>query len=624
MRKETFMTKKPRKIAYKIIAGLLAMALLLLTACGAKPQASKNSRVKLVVSVHDANLLKDYAPYLQQAVPEAELEFIVGRDFTDFYLFKQENGDLPDIILLGSIFMRDAAELNEYLLDLSDTDTAATFYGTYLERYRDADGSVKWLPASSIANGIMANTDLFEKYNIPLPTDYPSFAAACAAFEEVGVTPYISDFKYDYTCLYTLEGVSLPLLMTKDGLNWRSNYVQNQTDSLDEELWKKAFSHYKTFIDDTGMNEETTGWGYSMTYNAYTKGEVAMVRGMSTEIAGYSEFHSNILLPYFGDTEDDNWILTTPTFYSALSKELGEDKNSAKREAAFKVLDAMYSQGGHDALTKSFGYTLPYNRGIDAPIPDELKNLEKLVEDNHMYILMTSESLNAAAKEAIQGMMRGELTSDAAYALMNDMLVNTEKTEPEIVATLQKAYPVDFDKEKGNRAGSAISNSMRKISGCDLLLAPSSVATGSIYATGYSYQMADAMFQSSGNRIYTIEELSGAQIHEIIRQAVEGYDSVNSPFSDQTLPIVSGFTITVEKTDDGYRLADISISDDETYSFAVVDNPLHCRTLIDSIVGENALNEQFVQSDEQAHKIWADYLAEGNQPEAPSDYITLK
>ena len=71
---------------------------------------------------------------------------------------------------------------------------------------------MNWLPVCADAHGFVVNRSLFEQYDIPLPTDYASFVAACQAFEKVGIRGFTSDYTYDYTCMETCRGFLLPSL----------------------------------------------------------------------------------------------------------------------------------------------------------------------------------------------------------------------------------------------------------------------------------------------------------------------------------------------------------------------------------------------------------------------------
>ncbi|MCM1097532.1 MAG: ABC transporter substrate-binding protein [Ruminococcus flavefaciens] len=607
------------------ILAVLAVIMLGLTGCG----ASRDEKVTLNICLYNIDLLEGYAPWLQQAVPEANLEFTVGWDSTDFYLFRQENGELPDILTMGGgLSLRDSQELNNYLMDLSGTETAASFYDTYLEAWRTPDGSVNWLPIGGVANGIIANVDLFEKYDIPLPTDYPSFAAACTAFRELGIRPYTSDFKYNYTSLYTLEGFAASTLMSRQGTEWRRNYQRSQTDSLDEAVWSEAFERLSSVIADTGLGEEDAAQGYSATLGCFINGEVPMVRGMINELAMYSEYCNCVLLPYFGDTAENNWLLTSPRFCTALSGELDEKGKEKKKELALKVLAAMYSEEGYKAMSsEGYSYMLPYNRGVNLSLPESVENLRDVIEANHLFTLMSSPTFQDAAHAAVQGMLLEGLDSKGAFERMNAAL-SDPVVDREIVATLETGYPVSFRADGGNQAGSAIANTLREIGGGDFLLAPSSISPGSLYAGDYTAKRVEESIQSSGNHLFTAR-LTGAEIREIVRLAVEGCGSYNDPFSDQTLPIVSGLVMEIEKSPEGvYRLVGLEgtdgpLEDGEQYTFIIADLSIGFQILAKEALGADGL-DRFSLSEEFARTLWANRLLAGEQPLPPAAYIRLR
>ena len=113
--------------------------------------------------------------------------------------------ELPDIITCRRFSLNDAAPLSDHLMDLSQTEVAGTFYSSYLEVNREPGGAIRWLPMCAEVDSIMANKDLFDQYNIPLPTNYSQFLAAIDAFEAVGIKGFQTDWYYDHSCLETIQ-----------------------------------------------------------------------------------------------------------------------------------------------------------------------------------------------------------------------------------------------------------------------------------------------------------------------------------------------------------------------------------------------------------------------------------
>ncbi len=84
--------------------------------------------------------------------------------------------------------------LKDSLMDLSTTNEAGAVYNTYLNNFMNQDGSVNWLPVCADAHGFVVNKDLFEKYDIPFPTDYESFVSACREFNKAGIRGFAADY----------------------------------------------------------------------------------------------------------------------------------------------------------------------------------------------------------------------------------------------------------------------------------------------------------------------------------------------------------------------------------------------------------------------------------------------
>ena len=83
----------------KILAVFWTMvtAISLLSGCGGK-SAEKEDAETITVYLWNTNLYEKYASYIQEQLPDINIEFVVGNNDLDFYRFLNENGGLPDII----------------------------------------------------------------------------------------------------------------------------------------------------------------------------------------------------------------------------------------------------------------------------------------------------------------------------------------------------------------------------------------------------------------------------------------------------------------------------------------------------------------------------------------------
>ena len=220
----------------RLISLLLAvvMTAAMLTGCGGQQSAgSKKPDDKISISMYmwDRSMLKELSPWLEKKFPEIEFTFVQSFNTMEYYKDLLARGDkIPDIITCRRFSLNDAAPLADHLMDLSQTEVAGTFYSSYLEVNRETGGAIRWLPMCAEVDCIMANKDLFDQYNIPLPTNYSEFVAAIDAFEAVGIKGFQTDWYYDYSCLETMQGCAIPELMSLEGTQWRMKYESETED----------------------------------------------------------------------------------------------------------------------------------------------------------------------------------------------------------------------------------------------------------------------------------------------------------------------------------------------------------------------------------------------------------
>ena len=172
----------------------LLLSLICVVGCVDISEETKE-KTEITMYLWDKSMAKNLTPWLEQQFPEYKFTFVVGYNSMDYYSDLTQRGEpMPDIITCRRFSINDTAHLSNQLLDLSSTDVAGTFYNSYIENNREKDGAIRWLPMCAEVAGFIANLDLFEQHNIPVPTDYQGFVNALAAFEAAGVRGFAGDW----------------------------------------------------------------------------------------------------------------------------------------------------------------------------------------------------------------------------------------------------------------------------------------------------------------------------------------------------------------------------------------------------------------------------------------------
>ena len=610
------------------VLAALVMAVSLLAGCGTKTaeqvQAQEDAQT-IQVYLWSTSLYETYAPYVQSQLPDVNIEFIVGNNDLDFYKFLQENGGLPDIITCCRFSLHDAAPLKDSLMNLAMTNEAGAVYNTYLNSFKNEDGSVNWLPVCADAHGFVVNRSLFEQYGIPLPTDYESFAAACQAFEKVGIRGFTADYAYDYTCMETLQGLSAAELTTTDGRKWRTAYSDPASTArvgLDDTVWPGAFERMAQFIQDTHLTADDLALNYDDVTGMFRNGEVAMYFGSSAGVKMFQdEGIDTIFLPFFSQN-GEKWIMTTPYFQVALNRDLEQD--TARREKAMKVLNVMLSEEAQSRIVADGQDVLSYSQNVPLRLTEYMKDVRDVVEENHMYIRIASNDFFAISKDVVSKMIAGEYTAKQAYRAFNtQLLAEDTPADDEIVLTSGKGYSNVFHADGGNAAFSVMANTLRGVYGTDVLLATANSFTGSVLQADYNKKMAASMIMPNG-LMSRQRTMTGAELKETVRAFVEGCKGGFVPFNRGSLPVVSGIAVEVKEASGSYTLTGITrngqpLRDDDTVTVTCLATAKQMAPLLaDKSAG-------FTGGDQQVKSTWTEDVSGGGAALAePENYMTLR
>lgn len=583
-----------------------------------------SSKEKVVVALWGNQMLDTYAEYLCDMFPEVEFEFVLATNSTDYYRFRQDHDDMPDILSVRRFALKDAVLLKNYLYDLSNTELANTYYGSYLDSYTYDDGSINWLPTCAEVDGIIINKTLFDEYGIEVPSDYADFVTACEAFEAVGIRSFVSDFSADYTCMEVLQGASIPVLQSIEGRKWRQQYESGLTNQLSEEVWLEVFENFFDFMEKTGLGAEDATYPNRTPKELFTEGKAAMFRGTGADVISFPGRGDDevLLLPYFGETENDNWYLTYPTFQIAASNK-GMD-NPEHEKLILDIMTAMVNQQGQDHI--SYGKNMvPYKKDVSLELMSQMDNLKPYVEQNKLYIRLASNDMFRISKDVVQLILNGEVnTASEALDAFNTELASVEPGL-ETVCHIDKYYSNEFTAEHGNQAASVIANTIRDLSGVDMVFMQSCYVANDIYEGDYSAKDLAYIAKNDGGWP-GLMEITGDQIYSLVEETLKMKGNRGAVCNDSTLYVSSGFVMDISRTEDGYKLNALTIDGEDldrskTYSFLIYgDRDWYMAEVMDKI-GVSEVDNSGLKADGYIKQCLVDM---GRQLSEPSDYIIIK
>ena len=630
---------KKKSIATLLLA--LTLALLMLTGCtgGKDPvsakTAGKRDRVSITMYMWDRSMFKELSPWLEAQFPEIDFTFVQSYNTMEYYKDLLARGEaMPDIITCRRFSLNDAAPLAGELMDLSKTEVAGTFYASYLEVNRETGGAIRWLPMCAEVDSIVANKDLFDQYGIALPTNYAEFVAAIDAFEALGIKGFQTDWYYDYSCLETMQGCAIPELMSLEGTQWRMAY-ESETEEhqvgLDDVVWPKVFEKYVQFLKDVRLEPGDEEKQFTVVTEPFRAGKTAMFRNTAAiaDIITNEDGTTCVVLPYFGETSQDNWLLTYPMCQLAVSKRVEEDE--AKREAVMKVLLAIFSEEGQKHVAAGTS-VLSYNKEVKITPTASLEYVQDCIDSNHLYVRLASTEIFGVSQDVGHRMMRGELDAQGAYEAFNAQITNYVNPEAaEVLFTQKTAYSNDFT-DHGSQAASSLMNTLRAESGDQIAIGYASVASSSIYEGEYTMQQVK-WIMTFRNAIYR-GEYTGAEVRRIMDWLVNVKEDGSNPIHHRNqMPITSGLEFTVTETERGkFRLEGITVNgkpldDDATYSVMLIgadtylEHPTFCNCPMPEDI--KAKRENFRVNDYTSQEYIGQALKNIQQFVEPTDYVTI-
>lgn len=610
----------------KIICLVLSILMFFgLTSC------NKNEKIEVSMYLWDKSMTSELTPWLEEKFPEIDFNFVIGHNSIEYFKDLKNRNYLPDIITCRRFSLYDAVDLSDSLLDLSESDIVGSFYDSYLSYNREESGAIRWLPMCADVDGYIANVDLFTKNNIKLPTNYQEFKEACLAFENLGIKGYINDYHEDYSCLEALQGSSIPNLMNLEGMIWRTKYegfIQGETE-LNNNLWKNVFNNFSNYLNDTFVDNSSDFVEFGTMKKAFYDNEAAIMRGTASDCVVTREVTgmNAVMLPYFGETKDDSWLLTYPTCQIAVNKDIQREEK--KEEAIKSVLKAIFSDEGQKRVSTSKA-VLSYNKDVDIKINEVFSEVKDCINKNHLYIRLASIEMFSISKDIVQKMITKEYDSNEAYQEFNNRIAKNKIKEELPVITNQLEY-YDYKLiEGGNPSQSSFLNTLRKGLSNEIAIGYSTVVTTPIFSGEYNEEQLGWL---CGNKSYIRQGyLTKEEIILVLEWLINTKDNSNPIRNKNLIPVVSGMEYSIKDNKDGsYKLIDVLINgrpleDDKLYNVMMFgDNSYITSSIYGNCQLPEFLNEKMVFDKKlTALSVLLNVLEGGKQFEKPTNYVKIK
>ncbi|MGN1188847.1 MAG: hypothetical protein ACI4SL_00460, partial [Candidatus Ornithospirochaeta sp.] len=633
---------------------LLFLCSLVLFSCNKKEETKivepalieeiNEERIKVSVYCYDVALLRGLTPLLEERFPEVDLEVITGVNDISFLTMVNEQGELPDIICMRRFSLNDAKYFRSNLMDLSRTEVAATFHSSILEQNRDEDGSIRWLPSCAEVDGLMASRKLFEEYGLELPTNYSEFQEVCEVFKEKGINPFVADFRYDYTCLEILQGLGITDLMTLEGVEWRQRYESEKEGEhvvLDESVWLPVFEKFYAFLETTNVGVKDVDKSFIVVNNEFSSNITAVCRNTAAACADLAETTDldAVMLPYYGEIENDNWILTYPTYQLAVSKKVEE--NPKKKHIVLDMVSLMLSEEGELATVQG-APLLSYTMTNQVELSPVFDTILPEIERNHIYMRLASLEFFNISKTVVQGILKGNYpTPQDAFNAFNEFLLADSTTDNTILYTSDIYEPYGMT-ESGNRAESSTLNLIRE----GLLV--SSENKRYAYTETDGYEKTEVAISFSGLNAtpvfkddYTlymlnnvicprksvyIMDMTGAEIDQLLSELINVRENGSNPLiHENMLPVASGFSYSVKNNGDGtFQYCGSDLEKDRVYkglcigNITVVIDPTFANAPISS-----ALREKLISVNLLANTTINNLVKQGYSFKPATPYLTF-
>ncbi|MDD2957652.1 MAG: extracellular solute-binding protein [Lachnospiraceae bacterium] len=403
-----------KKLVSTILCSAMAAGMVLGT--GTAAFASEGEKTKIRMTYWNSeDTVQALLDYLAENVPDVEIEyqFIDNSNYDTIVDTQLSAGEGPDIICESPGSSLKHARLG-YLEPLNDLGALYSDAGTSVYSY---DGSVYALPGISWFEGIYFNKQIFTDNNIELPTTFDEYIQVCKKFQELGITPLAAGLKsWEPMLKNSMAFVAAEYLSTEEGKSFGEQY-RNGEVTLDG-TWNTYLEKWSEMITEGVYTTDMTGIDHDQALEQFASGDAAMFCSGPWDLEAITSKNPDLqidMMPFYGTTTSAGWLIGGPGCGFAVNA------NSANKEAAMKIVEALSSVEGQAALWENNQGGSSYLEGASFELPEAYTSAAPALDAGNVYCPWNEWGAGAPAHETygteMQSYLLGE--QDLSATLQN-------------------------------------------------------------------------------------------------------------------------------------------------------------------------------------------------------------
>lgn len=541
----------------------------MLVGCAQQPQPATE---KIAVTTLYVSDFPEFEQLVESTYPDIDLQCEIS-NFSTEQQHRLNKEDGPSLVISarpGSL------DVEQYLLDISDTAASSAYDGTIMKQAR-IGGKTYLLPLPGQYYGYIVNVNLFEQAGLALPTTNGELVECLRRLKEldmgVGEDGCNIAFQNDYFAelgMYYVGYMVPDFLGTMEGVQWLSDYRSKEASMAG--TWDNVFSLTDTLIEDGLLDPAAISKQRNAIKCALrmSNGTLAAAFGTSTLFsqcvaknqaavaAGTAPEYEYRMLPLLSDEGNEPWILFAPSAYMGINAAASRET----QEACRRVLELSATQQGQDAIIADLqmgASSLRDYQPNDAFVP---KGVEEYVESGYIYNVIFPDKMVEYLGSTAQKLMAGKLTQAQALQALDQYYCEGSDAADynlSVVGAVEEDMLLqDFNVRKGEtELGNLLSDCIAEITGAPIAVVNGGSIRSSLYAGEIYGEDLEALFPFEN--LIVVLEMDGQSVWDMLENAVS---SVGNERTGGRFLQVSGLHYTFDSGKPvGSRLVSVTLPD---------------------------------------------------------------